>query len=153
MIVSVLESTGPAEECPTLATWPAHTPPPQVLCFILLVLVAIYTANTAANITTFRLSSSIASLSDLQNGNKVVGTWTGYQAELARRGVKTLGLPWNTAADERAMFQALSNGTLQALVLDRATAEVRGGLSVACKGLATRNRLASFSAVCGLSTL
>lgn len=45
------------------------------LCFILMVLVAIYTANTAANMTATRLSTEVTSLADLQASARLVGSW------------------------------------------------------------------------------
>jgi Bacterial extracellular solute-binding proteins, family 3/Ligand-gated ion channel len=86
--------------------------------FMMLVVVTVYTANTTANITATRLQSTIRGVQDLPG--KVVGTWDDLVPELVKLGITPLGLPWETDADENAMLEMLTNGTIQALVLDRA---------------------------------
>jgi hypothetical protein len=84
----------------------------------MLIMVAIFTANTSANLTASRLSSRITGVQDLPG--KRVGTWDDleYLGDLARRGVQARGLPWNDGMDQEAMLEAVRNGTLDALVLD-----------------------------------
>ncbi|KIY99750.1 hypothetical protein MNEG_8210 [Monoraphidium neglectum] len=110
--------------------------------FIMLVLVSLYTATTspsarlmmnrcrrrnhhhhhfaitAANLTANRLVSAVEGVSDLPGRN--VGTWDDpeYLGDLKRRGVTATPLPWNDEADQDAMFDAVGNHTLDALVLD-----------------------------------
>jgi ionotropic glutamate receptor len=84
--------------------------------FMMLVVVTVYTANTTANITATRLQSTIRGVEDLPG--KVVGTWEDYVPDLAKVGVTAIGFPWESDEDETAMLEALTNGTIQALVLD-----------------------------------
>ena len=62
-------------------------------------------ANTAANITAYRLGATITGLHDLPG--KVVGTADYYVDDLGRRGVPARGYPWNNAADEDDLLNLL----------------------------------------------
>ena len=82
-------------------------------------------STTTANITAVTLNSRIRGVQDLPG--KLVGTWDlagdgpDYMQLLQRYGVAAVGFPWADAADESAMFEALRNGTIDALVLDAST--------------------------------
>jgi ABC-type amino acid transport substrate-binding protein len=82
-----------------------------------LIVFILYLGNTAASLTTLRLDTgSISSLADLRG--KAVGTWTDYADDTLRYGITATSFPWDTAADEDAMFSALATGEVKALVLD-----------------------------------
>lgn len=88
-----------------------------VFSFLALILFTLYLGNTAANLTTVQLDTgSIRSVKDLRG--KAVGTWTAYNGTLKRYGITAKLYPWDTTADEDAMFAALSAGEIKALVLD-----------------------------------
>lgn len=89
-----------------------------VFSFSMLILVTLYTANTAANLTATRLTSTIRSVEDLPG--KVVATYDDpvYMSDMTRRGIIPKGYPWETTADEQVMFDAVANGDVDALVLD-----------------------------------
>jgi ABC-type amino acid transport substrate-binding protein len=95
--------------------------------FMMLVVVTVYTANTTANITTTRLQSAIRGLQDLPG--KKVGTWSQYRPELSKYGVIPIPFPWENDADEAAMINSLTNGTIQALVLDESFLVYKASLS------------------------
>jgi ABC-type amino acid transport substrate-binding protein len=56
---------------------------------------------------------------------------------LGRHGINATGWPWETEEDQNAMFDAVANGTFDALVLDNFVLEV---------GSAGRRRSGSFRA-------
>ncbi|KAL4431059.1 hypothetical protein ABPG75_006315 [Micractinium tetrahymenae] len=89
-----------------------------IFAFMMLVLTAVYTGSTAANLTASQLQSSIRSVEDLPG--KRVGTWDDpeYTSDLSKRGITVLGYPWNTDEDLQNMFDAVRQGDIQALVLD-----------------------------------
>lgn len=89
-----------------------------IFSFMMLVLTAVYTGSTAANLTASQLQSSIRSVEDLPG--KRVGTWEDpeYMSDLSKRGITPTGYPWNTNEDLQNMFDAVRDGDIQALVLD-----------------------------------
>ncbi|GBF92327.1 glutamate receptor [Raphidocelis subcapitata] len=86
--------------------------------FMMLVLVSLYTAVTSSNLTANRLTSAITGLHDLP-GKKVL-TWEDkyYTNFLGQEGINSTGWPWDTEQDQIALFNAVANGTFDALVLD-----------------------------------
>lgn len=94
-----------------------------VFSFVCLVLVALYTASTTANFTATRLQSTINGLTDLPG--KAVGTFEEYVPQLKKYGIAAAAYPWNNDEDETAMFDALMNGTIQALILDTSILQYR----------------------------
>lgn len=61
----------------------------------------------AANLTASQLNSRIRSVADLPG--KAVVTWEDpeYLADLKRRNIDAMGLPWNSDEDLEAMFDTL----------------------------------------------
>ncbi|GBF92325.1 glutamate receptor [Raphidocelis subcapitata] len=86
--------------------------------FMMLVLVSLYTAVTASNLTANRLVSAITGLHDLPGKN--VLTWEDeyYTNYLGHYGINATGWPWDTEEDQLALFNAIANGTFDALFLD-----------------------------------
>ncbi|GBF92328.1 glutamate receptor [Raphidocelis subcapitata] len=86
--------------------------------FMMLVLVSLYTAVTSSNLTANRLTSAITGLHDLP-GKKVL-TWEDeyYMNFLGQQGINSTGWPWDTEEDQLMLFNAVANGTFDALVLD-----------------------------------
>jgi hypothetical protein len=88
--------------------------------FLVFILFALYTANLTANLTVTQLSNDsndIKGLSDLPG--KVVGTADFIAEEyLPKYNIKAVPFPWGPVEDELTMINALTNGTLKALILD-----------------------------------
>jgi hypothetical protein len=85
--------------------------------FLVFILFALYTANLTANLTVTQLQNDIQGLSDLPG--QVVGAPDFYAEEyLPKYNIKAVSFPWLTVEDELAMVDALTNGTLKALIMD-----------------------------------
>ncbi|GAQ78867.1 glutamate receptor [Klebsormidium nitens] len=90
-----------------------------VWCFMILLLLTMYTGNAAAILTARRWSSSIQTRSDLMGAN--FGASNGGFASLARLGVfPTVSYPWRNNNDSAAFLEELRLGHVDALVLDTA---------------------------------
>ncbi len=97
---------------------PPTAAPPRPRSFMVLVLVALYTATTTANITAVVLQKAIRGLPDLPG--KAVVTWVEYVDDLAHYGVAAAGMPWDDAGPtEDALIDAVRSGDAAALVLNR----------------------------------
>jgi ABC-type amino acid transport substrate-binding protein len=88
-----------------------------VFGFLLLILYTLYLGNTAANLTLLRIETGGITGVETLRGN-AVGTWSDYSDKLQKYGIAPAEYPWDTAADEEAMFDALKTGSVKALVLD-----------------------------------
>ena len=73
-----------------------------------------------ATMTVQHISSRIQTVQDLKG--RRVASWVGDVQTLAEYGIDAVGMPWNTAQDELAMFNMLRSGTVDALVVDSALA-------------------------------
>ncbi|KIZ00715.1 hypothetical protein MNEG_7245 [Monoraphidium neglectum] len=80
---------------------------------LLLILIAIYTANSAALLTA-RINSDIRGLPDLKG--KAVGVWDESIPRVSALGVAAIPLPWENDKDEEQMLDMLRSGQLQALI-------------------------------------
>ncbi|KAI8469138.1 MAG: hypothetical protein J3K34DRAFT_522411 [Monoraphidium minutum] len=94
--------------------------PAQIILFtygvLIILIIALCTAGTAARLTTMQVNGNILGREDLPG--KVVGTWEGYVGRLADHGITAVGMPWLNGANEEAMLRHLRGGEIQALVLD-----------------------------------
>ena len=88
--------------------------------FVALILVIYYGAMVTATMTVQHISSRIQTVQELK-GHRVA-SWVGDVETLAEYGIDAVGMPWNTAQDELAMFNMLRSGTVDALVVDSALA-------------------------------
>lgn len=88
---------------------------------LVLIMVAVFTANTSANLTAVQLRSQIQTRGDLRD--KEVITWVEYTGTLRDYGVPSVGVPWSDSADEAAMLARLRNGSADALVQDKSFVE------------------------------
>ncbi|KAI8472841.1 MAG: hypothetical protein J3K34DRAFT_457589 [Monoraphidium minutum] len=99
-------------DAPSVASFPA-----RIVLFayglLLLIILAIYTANSAAQLTA-ALVSDIRSLEDLRGVS--VGVWDEYAARMAALGIVATPLPWEGTADEEHMLDLLRSGSLKALI-------------------------------------
>ncbi|KAI8466415.1 MAG: hypothetical protein J3K34DRAFT_395609 [Monoraphidium minutum] len=99
--------------------------PAQVILFtyglLLIIVIALYTAGTAARLTAAQLGGGIRGRDDLKG--LAVGTWSEYVDRLHDQGLPAIGMPWDSDADEEAMLDRLRSGELAALVLDRNVAD------------------------------
>ncbi|KAI8472842.1 MAG: hypothetical protein J3K34DRAFT_197330 [Monoraphidium minutum] len=99
-------------DAPSVASFPA-----RIVLFayglLLLIILAIYTANSAAQLTA-ALVSDIGSLEDLRGVS--VGVWDEYAPKMASIGIAATPLPWESTADEEHMFDLLRSGSLKALI-------------------------------------
>ncbi|GAQ78868.1 glutamate receptor [Klebsormidium nitens] len=90
-----------------------------VWCFMILLLLTMYTGNAAAILTARRWTSSIQTRSDLVGAN--FGVSNGGFAALGRLGVfPTISYPWRDNQDSDAFLEELRLGHVEALVLDTA---------------------------------
>jgi hypothetical protein len=87
--------------------------------FLVFILFALYTANLTANLTVTQLQTDIKGVSDLPG--LTVGSPT-FVSELILPKYNVKAVPFNQAgeADDIAMIDALTNGTIKALVSDAA---------------------------------
>eukprot|EP00884_Botryococcus_braunii_P020510 jgi/Botrbrau1/7142/Bobra.0143s0019.1 len=95
---------------------------------LIMVVLATYTANTAAQLTTVSLQTNIHNLADLRG--KAVGTWDGYKRIFNGSNAQDYPfspqfLPWNNEADEAVMLQALRSNRIVALLIDEPFAQVK----------------------------
>ena len=84
--------------------------------FLVFILMVIYSANLTANLTIKQFKNDIHGLQDLPG--KAVGSWVGYQDELKKYNIASMGMPWNGTADEVKMIDTLKSGLIKALVFD-----------------------------------
>ena len=85
--------------------------------FLVFILFALYTANLTANLTVTQLQNDIKGLSDLPG--QVVGAPDFIAEEyLPKYNIKAVPYTWETEEDEVAMINAVTNGTLKALIMD-----------------------------------
>ena len=99
--------------------------------FLLVVVIALYTANTAAQVALTTVNYKVNSLADLK------GQAVGTTAELAPT-VRGLGLapsvfPWGTGADEVAVKDDLLMGAYTAVILDNAWVDYAATNDTACQ--------------------
>ena len=90
--------------------------------FCVFILMVMYSANLTANLTINQFKTDVKGLADLPG--KAVGSWTGYQDELLKYNIATMGLPWSGPADELAMIALLKTGVITALVFDTNVLEI-----------------------------
>ena len=93
-----------------------------VWSFLVFILMALYSANLTANLTVSQLNNNIQGVQDLKG--RRVASWSGYEEPLSKYGITITPFPWDNSDDEKAMVQALLDGTVDALVLDSSALKI-----------------------------
>lgn len=84
--------------------------------FLVLIVVNLYTASSAAYLTQQKLDNSISSKADLPG--KSVETWTNYVSLVQKYSINAVGLRWDNDDDTLVLFDNIKNGLYKALILD-----------------------------------
>ncbi|GAQ86202.1 glutamate receptor [Klebsormidium nitens] len=87
-----------------------------VWCFMILLLLTMYTGNAAALLTTQQFKTTINSRYDLRG--KTFGAWEGDAETLNSFALLPKLYPWNTDEEFQVMLDDLQSGDIVALVLD-----------------------------------
>lgn len=98
--------------------------------FLLVVIIALYTANTAAQVAITTVTVQVKSLDDLKG--KAVGTSAEIAPALRDVGLAPSVFPWGTVADEMAVKEDLIAGAYAAVILDNAWVDYASSNDTAC---------------------
>lgn len=81
-----------------------------------LIEISMFTAATAAALTTNALSTGVQSLADLRGQPVIV--YKDYERRFSQTGIVTIPYPWEDLADEQAMIDALRAHKARAILMD-----------------------------------